>query len=77
MKLSVGDPGSFDVEVYLDGEKCDLCIMADEEEGVAEVYFQDFQEIGVQKHHHHLDWIVLVAAKIIDNLVCFVDIPES
>lgn len=49
MKLCVGDPGSYDVDIYLNDEKCDLCIEADEENGIAKIYFREFQEV-VQRY---------------------------
>lgn len=44
MKMKVGDIGSQDAQIYINNEKCDLCIEADEEESRALVYVKDFSE---------------------------------
>lgn len=44
MKMRVGDPGSMDVDIYLNDEKCDLCFEADEERGIALVYVNDYKK---------------------------------
>lgn len=57
MKIAVGDQYSHYYDVYLDGERLNNCVFADEEEGIAKV----------NQHYYKPEGIVVPASSTVMN----------